>query len=505
MMPKSRERSERVLGTHERSGRGAADGEAAVSTVLGAILVFGLLVLTLVVVQVRFVPVWDKQKEGDFSLQLGTQLNTLRSDLDRLVSNQTNGPFSDPLTLVRPGGFSFFSKGLLPATATFTPTTSTAGMTLTTAHTFSIQQSRGAALYGLGEDYASLVAGTPIGNVVGIEHLRLRVAAPVGSPGNPATLTLTVTDVNGKCAGQLVLEERNAASTDRNIQAQVLAPQQPPAAACNPTPINTHDELVKCLGALCANSPAYYYLDALDPALQFTAPLGVATYPITLTLTATGLTGAGSITYDTTTSSGTAHVGGTGQVLSSYNNFIGSGALTVRIPYQQLPQQTFATEYGAVFLEQPDGVAMLVAPTFSVSTGATQAALAWSFAALGGGSAAVNGARQAQVGLTASGGGTSLLATARDITFTISTAYPTVWAAYWDQQMQLAGLTSSTSFTPTGTCVATPNSPQYTITTTATSATLNFFGPCSGATDAAPDVFLNFREAAVAVDLAPAG
>jgi hypothetical protein len=341
--------------------------------------------------------------------------------------------------------------------------------------------------------------------VVGIQHLRLRIQAPVGSPGNPATLTLAVTDANGKCAGQLILEERGAASTDRTIQAQVYAAQNPPAAACAAAPINTHDETVKCLGTLCASSPAYYYLDALDPALQFQAVLAAAAYPVGLALTATSLTGAGAITYDTTTSSGNIHVGGTGQVLSSYNNFIGVGSLAVRVPYQQIPAQTFTFEYGAVFVDQPDGSTMLVPPTFSVGTSATQAVLAWSFAALGGGSSAVNGARQAQVGLTASGGGTNLQAAARDITFTISTGHPALWVSYWDQQLQLAGLTSAPSYTPVAPCAATPNSPQYTASATSTSATLNFFGPCSGGSDATKDVFLVFKESGIAVTLRPTG
>ncbi|MEA3143225.1 MAG: hypothetical protein QOG31_549 [Thermoplasmata archaeon] len=479
--------------------------DEAVSTVLGAILVFGLLVLTLVTVQVNFVPAWDKQRESDFSLQVGTQLAAVRADLDRLVANETTGPFSDPLTLVRPGGFNFFTRGLLPATATFTPTAASAGMAVSTAHPFTIQQSGGAGLYGLGEDFTTLVPGTPLSGITGIQHLRLRIQAPVGSPGNPATLNLFVTDTNGKCAGQLILEERGAASTDRNIQAQVYGPQSPPAAACLATPINTHDELVKCLGTLCASSPAYYYLDALDPALQFTAPLAAAAYPIGLTLTATSLTGAGAVTYDTATSSGSVHVGGTGQVLASYNNFIGVGSFTVNIPYQELPAQAFTFEYGAVFLDQPDGSAMLVPPTFSVGTSATQASLAWSFAALGGGSSSVNGARQAQVGLTAAGGGTDLQAAAKDITFTISTTHGAQWASYWDQQLQLAGLTALPGYTPVAPCQATPNSPQYAILATSTSATLNFFGPCSGANDPANDVFVLFKERSVAVNLRPTG
>jgi hypothetical protein len=487
------------------------DDDSAVSSVLGAILVFGLLVLTLLSVQVNFVPVWDKQRENNFSLEIGTQLNTVRADLDRLVANATNGPFSDPLTLTRQTGFSFFTAGVQPATVTFTPSSAAAGMTITTARPITILSSGGHSLTGLAEDYTSLPSGTTLPNVVAIDTLRLRI----GAAGNPATgtppagqtglLTLLVNDVNGKCAGRLLLSETGLSGADHNVDVQVFAADNPPTATCTAL-INNRDDPVKCIGAACVNSPVSYFLDALDPTLLFSSVLAAASPPFQVTLTASNLIGAGAITYDTSTSGGNIHVGGAGQTLSSYTNFVSSGTLTVHAPYQKLPQQDTAFEYGAVLVTQPgQGSAMVVPPQFSVGTSATQAALSWSFAAMGGGSAAVNGARQAYVGLTGSSAGFDVQAAASDITFTVSTAHPDVWASYWDQQMQLAGLTSAASFTPVAPCVTTASSPQYTLTQTATSATLAFFGPCSAPSDPLKDIFLNLKEGGVTVALQPSG
>lgn len=521
-------RSEHLQGGSSNQRRGGtarlAPDESSVSTVLGAILVFGLLVLTLLTVQVKFVPVFDKQREANFSIQIGTQMNSIRSDMGRLVGNSTTGPFSDPLTLTRQTGFSFFTQGLRPATVTFTPSTAAAGIRVVTANPFNIQSSGGRSLAGLGEDYTApngLVVGTDLTNVVAISHLRLRMAGPAGT--NAATNALSVTDANGKCAGLLVFVASGYGTDtfDRNVELQVYAANNPPPATCpascpptctGMTLINTRDDVVKCLPGpqpSCGSTALYYYVDALDPTLQFTSVLAAAAYPIKLTLAVTngGMTPSGAITYDTTASGGTIHVGGAGQSLpGGYNNFVGVGTMTVRVPYQQIAQQAFAFEYGAIFVDQPDGSAMLVPPDFAVRTTATQSAIAWSFPALTGGSAAVNGARLAYVGLTSSGSGTFLEGTGRDITFTISTTHEAVWTGYWDQQLRLAGM-SGDLLAANAPCAASSGASQYFICsdTTGHTATLTFLGPYGTADTTHTDVFVNFREAAVSVNLQPSG
>jgi len=479
--------------------RGRHPDDPAVSTVLGAILMFGLFVLTLLMIQVRYVPVWDKQRERDFSLQVAGQVATVKADLDRLAANQTSVPISDPLSLQRPGGFSFFGARALPGVATFTPIASGAGMTITTGHTFAVQSVGGSPLYSLSEDWSW--SGSAIASVTQIQHLRLRIPSPNGLPVSPAPLDFTIKDSNGNCLAELKLAAPGALLT-KTIEAQMYAGQIPPVTACTGTAYDIQDTYV---GA----SPSYYYLDAMGSSfLQAIQAIPSGSYPVTLAFTPGNTGGQVAVVYNQATQFGNVLVGGAGETFTSYNQVVPSAALSVQMDNQRLPDQTYVLEYGAEFVDQSDGQAMVVGPAFAVSTALSHGSIAWNFPALGGGSAGVTGARSATVVASPTGTHAFLQATARDITFTITTNHPAAWAAYWDTQFRLAGLSSS-SVAPQAPCGLTGSgnaAPQYTIDTSVPQqARLTFFGPCSNPNDTSLDVTVTLQEATMALDLRPGG
>ncbi|MEA3136991.1 MAG: hypothetical protein QOC71_1272, partial [Thermoplasmata archaeon] len=174
---------------------------------------------------------------------------------------------------------------------------------------------------------------------------------------------------------------------------------------------------------------------------------------------------------------------------------------------QRLEPQTYSFEYGALMLDQPDGAAMVGPPSFSVATTTGQSALAWAFPVLVGGSSAVSGAPAATVTLTPTGTGQSLDLAAQDISITLTTSHPAAWAEFWRARMALAGL-SETPVTPLAPCVTLTSSPQFTIPPflpTATSVTLNFFGPCSAPGDTTRDIQIHLDAGDATVELRPAG
>ncbi|MEA3165321.1 MAG: hypothetical protein QOJ26_165, partial [Thermoplasmata archaeon] len=227
--------------------------EPAVSSVLGAILVFGLLIMTLVTVQVNFVPVWDKQRERDQSLRVTQQMGTIKADLERIAANQTGTALSEPITLTRERGFSFFGATVLPGTARYTPTSTGAGMTLASSNPVAIQSASGQSLYGLSEDWSW--TGSSIASILDIAHLRLRIPNPQGLPTGGGSLVLTVLDASANCVGEIRLVHSGTTLTGKSIETQVYPSRVPAAATCDPSPIDIQYNFI---GA-AAGTPATHY------------------------------------------------------------------------------------------------------------------------------------------------------------------------------------------------------------------------------------------------------
>ena len=188
--------------------------EAAVSTVLGAVLVFGLLVLTLVTIQVKFVPVWDRDREADLMETVSQQMATLKSDADRQADNRTSVPVTDPLTLGTGGGFGFFRGTELPGALRYEPPAAGGGFTVTASQA-NLLARNGRSIYA-GTETWTQIAGDSVDAVGEVDHLRLRVETPAAWDTGDS-VTLTVTDFNGAYAGKFVLTaiDHGATYSDR--------------------------------------------------------------------------------------------------------------------------------------------------------------------------------------------------------------------------------------------------------------------------------------------------
>ncbi|MHB8634355.1 MAG: hypothetical protein ACYDBQ_10415 [Thermoplasmatota archaeon] len=462
--------------------------EEGVSTVLGAILMFAILTVTLVSIQVKFVPVWDHQRERDTMLAVDTQMGAIKSDLDRLAANETSFALSDPITLSPPQGFAFFQGYRLPGTVTFNPAVAGTGMAIA-SNQLTIQQQAGTPLYDLAENWSQVAgAGQSFSSVADIVHLRIRLDNPSVNPG---TLTLLVTDANGKCAGEILITTSVQAGSGFDVLTQVFGPTSPPGATCPGTPsgtplTQTDTDWKKQV------TPAFFYIDAFDPALQFAPVLAAVTYPATVALTQSGAVGEFTMVYDTVSGGITTRQGATGIVVPNYSILVPSGTLRVHQPNQRAPVQNFTVEYGAVMVDQPgEGAAMMIPPQFGVSTTTAQTVVTWTFPALVGTTSSVTGSSSASVVATPPVSTLQLQAFAPRLSFALNTTHGAQWRAFWDQALQLAGLTSSAG--------------QYSIVTSANSATLTIYGPTTAPASLANDILLNLREAPVTVSLLPSG
>lgn len=471
------------------AGSGLADDEVAVSTVLGAILMFGLLITTLVMVRVKFVPVWDHDREAAYTDAVAAQLAYVKAQFDAQVANQTSGAISAPILLGHSQGFGFTHGPETQGVLAFTPGGANSGFTVS-ATSITIQARNGVSLQGLAP-YTSITSGSSLTNVAGLVNLGLRLDNPM-TASNAATLRIDVTDPYGACAGQLIIAIGAGATPPRDVN---VATYSSYTGACLASPgiaaVHVRDDLIGCTSP-CV-SPTVYYVDGLDPDLQFGAVLSTAPTPYTVTFTLTGttaMTASRSIVYDQAVPGGSTRVGAGGVTASGYTSTVAVGNLTLDKQNNQFPSQFYSFEYGAILLDQSGGSAMVAGPDFAVRTSSTQATLYWVVPALTGTANEVGASDSAVLTSTPAGARTSLDALVPNCTFTISTPHASAWRDYWNTTLTNAGFTRGT---------------HYTTAQTATSATLTFYGPTPAPGDSTTDIVLHLQATPLDIALRATG
>lgn len=457
------------------SGRAGGGGDEGLSSVLGAILLVGLLVSTLATVQVQYVPVWDEKREGRLMDQLSDELARLQADLGRQVANRTTAPLGAPLTLAPPDGFALFTSSTGPGTAAFAPAAAGAGMSFASPRLTLLGQD-GANLYMLNEAWDPIAAAESVPDVASVEHLRIRVADPEALADGRA-LTLTLLDDGGAYAGKLVVLNRDAGS-EYSLVVRVYS------AGSATVPITQSTDGWK----KTATDQGHYYVDALEPALGFSAVLAAAGKPMTLSWTTDMATAAAALVHTDAT---TGHVGASGLQVPNFVHSADGGRLVVERENQRFPAQRYILEYGALLLEQPDGAAMAAPPAFAVASANGLTTVSWAVPELVGAPATVGGSRSARVAAVPLGPRVDLQAFAPQLTFTLATEHPAVWAAYFDEALRDAGLGAAAG--------------HYAVTAGAGTVTLRLFGLTPDPASMADDLALRYQDATLSLALLPTG
>lgn len=460
-----------------RRARARPRREEGVSNVLGAILVFGLLIVTLVTIQVRFVPVWEQDKEAAHMQEVLDQMRQLQADLDRQAGNDTSGPLTDPLTLRKEGGFRFF-QGASQANAqlTFQPAPAGTGISVFTCAAAGpgcavhVVRRGGQTLFGLTDVWTDFTS-SQISNVQQVQNLRVRV-----------DLTPTAAYTNGQSA---TLRIFGAASAVNPIGQVVFTYQEFPSENALKIAIldANGNEVSSDLEAFFQQTVIdWQYFDLLAPALLLPQILASAQPPYRFDLVPNGLQAQYQVAY---IDSNQAPIGGAGGVpLTFYSTTVASGhlALTASNPY--FVDQTYTLEHGGVVLAQGTGAGLgstlLSPPAFQVSASNTVLGLALTVPGLVG-TGSNRGEASASVVATPLGGADEVWVTAPRLTIVFPTAYGSAWCAYFDGLLSGAGLSSL------------GGTPQYTVAATSAQCSLTIFGPTTGPTSSTEDLFLRLR------------
>lgn len=447
------------------------DDERAVSNVLGAILIFGLLVLTLVMIQVKFVPVWDRDKEAAHMQLVGNQLGQLKSDLDRLADNRTQVPLTDPLNLkASTGGFRFFSSHRLPSTLELAPAATGQGVRLSTSQA-NVLMLNGQQLFAGSESWTQVVTGNTLESVGTISNLRLRITNPASwSTGD--SVSLVVTNATGAYAGKIIVTNFDHGDS-YTLRFETFARSSPTI----PVTI-TEDNFDK------KSPPTYQYIDLLRQDLQFKQVLGLATTPMTVTLNRNNLNVDYTAAYTVVNAGGgSTQVGSGGVLVPNFSRMVASGILEVQSNNQRFVDQTYTVEHGAVILSQPDGAHMYIPPTFQARLIAGVTDIRWVLPAIQGSGLTLSGPATATLGL-APGTPQSFVASMPRLDVTLNTAHGPVWAQHWSTVLQSAGLLYGT---------------QFTVASNATSATLSLLGVQTSPSSTVDDIVVTFQASQLTV------
>jgi hypothetical protein len=448
--------------------RGARD--EGISSVLGAVLVFGLLIITLVTIQIRFVPVWDRDREAEHMTAVGNQLAQVKSDLDRLADNRTSVPVSDPLALQVEQGFRFFRGPTPPSELVMAPAGAGEGITVGAfqAHVLEVN---GRQIFAGSETWTQVVQGDTITNVGPVQNLRVRILNPANwNTGD--SVSVVITDALGHYAGKFVITNTDHGETFR-LRYETYA------ATSSTVPISQWDE-----DHDKGSPPTYIYIDLLEKRYQFDQVLASSTAPSTLTLNRNNLNADYTAAYtQVTPSGGSTQVGGSGRLVAPFAQTLPSGRLILASHNQRYVDQTYVVEHGAVILAQSDGAAMFVPPSMAVRLVGGIVDVRWIVPGIQGTPTTLSGPATASLSM-APGSPATFLATLPRLDVTLSTQHGTVWAQYWTTLLQGAGLTYGT---------------QFTVGSNTTAATLTVFGVLSDPLSQQDDLTFSFQGAGLSV------
>ncbi len=446
---------------------GLARDERGVATVVGGLLLAGLLLVTLVTIQVEYVPVWEKDAEAARMRVVTDQFASIKAEIDRQVGNESQAPAANPVTMAAGRPASVFSSPGLPSTLEFLDGDKPFKVN---ASELLIQKRNGAIVASADEDWAQVSSEPTVGNIAEIDSLRAKI--PSASSGGNKHVTLEITDGDGLFAGRLeAIVERDPPDTLFRVK----------VTGADLTVL--HDQ---GFAHHQGSGPDTWFINALDPDYRFDRLVSSAKTPLTLTFSQNNAPSAEyALTYATSGTAGVV-IGGAGETQYNYDQTHAGGTLRLQAPNNHYVQQNVAIENGAVIIEQDGQAVFQIPPHFAVQTTAGYLMVDMTIPSLVGDGSAVTGDGTAKV-LTRAVGHDLIEALAPNVRFTVETLYPQLWANHWNDTLQAAGYNEGAG--------------HYAISTTTSQAVLSLYGPTTAPASTQYDLALKIRQADINVSI----
>lgn len=394
-----------------------------VSNVVGAVLIFALIIAVLTTMQTTFVPVWEEEREAEHARQVLDDMARLRTQADQGLANGT--PISSSLTLGSGSSSRFLTTSPTQGSLSFLPGTGSTGWSAPELRIIALNE---VLVSATEESWVSYGAGDQVDNVGQIHHLRVRITAP-GEQDDGDNLVISVTDANGDPAGRL----------------QVIIDEHPSGFIIRTNVTSATGEVLFNQGEStfqqASDDIEFWWIDALAPELHFEDVLRSAAAPFNLTLDENGLAGEYTVTYTQQQVSGgqSVLVGNSGQLFLDYARSFTGGRLVYAAENNHHLQQTIAYEAGGIVVSQDDGAVVRFGPTLGFSTVGNRTGLDLSLPTFTGDPGSVSGRNAALVTLVP-GSSNTVTGTAPSFAINQTTPHPEAWARHVRSLAEDAGL-----------------------------------------------------------------
>lgn len=392
-------------------------GDAAVATVVGAVLVAAIAVAGLILYRTSFVPVQEEKAEHRFSVAVAERLLEVRTDLDDHLGRTGGGTLTTPVPVGQgPGGP--LAPPRSPNTIAFDPD----GRTVVHAPSARLFASNGTSLSQTEAEWTPFTGtGTVVRNITEVRELWVNI---VELAGDGDSARVRATDPDG-FAGQMrfEVEERSGGPGG--------------------TTYILHVEVENATGDLIFDQPVVrandvlqdYRLHATSADLPFRQVLAAAGRPFRLVFTENPLDAEYSMTWtqtNATSGAETVHPGG-GPILSLHRE-AASGALRYEARNNRFVDQTFRIEHGAVLLQQGDRAALRVPPAIGVGRVDDRAVLDLPLPTLSGPATSTSGRSTIAVSTTPVQRD-AVRAVAQNASLNVTTEAPDAWVRFWNRSL----------------------------------------------------------------------
>lgn len=403
------------------SMRDPPPADAAVATVIGAILVAGIAVAGLILYRTTFVPAQEERAEHRFAVEVAERLLEVRSDLERHLDLSgtrlrttpvpvAQGP-SGPLAPPRPPNAIAFDAGDRRATVH--------------APSARIVGENGTSIAQTQPEWTSFT-GPAVENVSSVRDLwvKLDEVGP-GREGHEARIR--VVDADDAFAGLLRvrLEDRTGGGAGG-------APYVVDIRVENATQDPVFDQPIVML----RDAVQDWRFRATDPDLGFDQVLEAADGPVKLVFTQNPLAANHSMTWtETNRSSGaeTIHAGG-GPIRTVDRGFVG-GALRYEARNLHFVDQTYRIDHGAVVLRQGDTAVLRSPPPIEVGRVGDRAVVDLPLPTLTGPRTSLSGRATIAVS-TVDVGQEAVRAVAPSASLNLTTDAPAGWSRFWNASLE---------------------------------------------------------------------
>jgi hypothetical protein len=409
------------------------EGETdAVSVIIGALLLLGLVVAAMVTVRVSYQPQWDADAEADASRTVERQMLAIKAANDRLVENQAAGtPTTLPLSLGRERSSFFSTTGGVANTVEFLATENP--IRIQTDELLILQQNT-TSFIGLDEQWQT-ITGSSVDDIQEVQSLRLRLQS-VDSRNDGDAVVLTLRDQAGLQTGQLrVYVGTHPSGFNINIEV---------------TDATGQELFDQGIGFFGQDPQTPFWVDVLHPDYRFDKLIAASDKPAELFLALANV-GSGAnnrdlsaefaITYREASETGEVVVGGGGLRILNFDQSYSGGSLTYFSKNSRFPDQEFSLDNGALVLSQPGGKVFRAPPNVNIVQVGQTTAISLNIPSLAGEGRAISASHTIGVQSTPLAPVT-LIGLARDLNFTIGTDHPELWVPYLAEQLQDANLTA---------------------------------------------------------------